>query len=114
MPPKMPSKYRSQRVNNRFGRFDSRKEYRRFLVLSDMEKHGEIEKLERQVEFLLIPSQRGADGKVIERAVKYKADFRYIRDGKIVVEDVKGIKTKEYIIKRKLMLERFGIRILET
>ena len=108
------SKYKAVRVNNRFGRFDSRKEFNRYLVLADMEKHGEISNLERQVEFLLIPSQRDERGKVIEKAVKYKADFRYIQDGKVVVEDVKGIKTRDYIIKRKLMLERFGIRIRET
>lgn len=108
------SKYKAVRVNNRFGRFDSRKEYNRYLVLADMEKHGEISELERQVEFLLIPSQRDERGKVIEKAVKYKADFRYMQDGKVVVEDVKGIKTRDYIIKRKLMLERFGIRIKET
>ena len=108
------SKYKAVRVNNRFGRFDSRKEYNRYLVLADMEKHGEISELERQVEFMLIPAQRDERGKVIEKAVKYKADFRYMQDGKVVVEDVKGIKTRDYIIKRKLMLERFGIRIKET
>lgn len=108
------SKYHSFRVNNRYGRFDSRKEYQRYLVLLDMEKHHEIANLERQVEFLLIPAQRDAKGKVIERAVKYKADFRYKQNGEIVVEDVKGVKTKEYVIKRKLMLERFGIKIKET
>ena len=79
-----------------------------------MEKCDEIADLERQAEFLLIPAQRDAKGKVIERAVKYKADFRYKQNGEIVVEDVKGVKTKEYVIKRKLMLERFGIRIKET
>ena len=31
-----------------------------------------------------------------------------------VVEDAKGMKTKEYIIKRKLMLYRYGIRIVEV
>lgn len=108
------SKYHSTKVTNRHGRFDSRKEYRRYLVLADMEKRGEISNLERQVEFLLIPSQRDDKGKVIERAVKYKADFRYMHNGAVVVEDVKGVKTKDYIIKRKLMLERFGIRIKET
>lgn len=108
------SKYKAVRVNNRFGRFDSQKEYNRYLVLADMEKHGEISNLERQVEFLLIPPQRDERGKVVEEAVKYKADFRYVQDGKVVVEDVKGVKTRDYIIKRKLMLERFGIRIRET
>lgn len=108
------SKYNAIRVSNRFGKFDSRKEYNRYLILSDMEKHGEIIELERQVEFLLIPAQRDDKGKVIERAVKYKADFRYKQNGNLIVEDVKGIKTKEYVIKRKLMLERYGIRIKEV
>lgn len=111
---KSVSKYHSSRITNRHGRFDSRKEYQRYLVLLDMEKHGEISQLERQVVFLLIPSQRDEKGHVIERAVKYKADFRYVLNGVVVVEDVKGVKTKEYVIKRKLMLERYGIRIKET
>lgn len=54
--------------------------------------------------------------KCLERAVKYKADFVYIdtETGAIVVEDTKGMRTKEYIIKRKLMLFRHGIRVKEV
>lgn len=52
--------------------------------------------------------------KLVERACEYVADFVYIENGKTVVEDAKGVKTPEYRIKRKLMLERYGIKIKET
>lgn len=51
---------------------------------------------------------------MIERECSYKADFMYEENGKSVVEDVKGFRTKEYIIKRKLMLYQYGIRISEV
>ena len=65
--------------------------------------------------FTLIPTQK-IDGKIVERPVVYIADFKYwdLKTGEQVVEDVKGMKTKEYIIKRKLMLWRFGIKIYEV
>ena len=72
-----------------------------------------IKELKRQVKFELIPSQR-IDGKVVERACCYIADFVYIRNGRFVVEDAKGVRTKEYRIKRKLMLYIHGIRITEV
>lgn len=104
--------------------FDSRKEADRYIRLRTLEKAGEIEGLQMQVEFELIPAQYGPDritptgkhkrGPLLERAVKYKADFVYTNHGETVVEDVKGFKTKDYIIKRKLMLWRHGIRISEV
>ena len=42
------------------------------------------------------------------------ADFVYVRDGQTVVEDAKGVRTKDYIIKRKLMLWLHGIRVQEV
>ena len=80
-----------------------------------LQRAGKISNLQRQVKYTLIPSQR-IDGKVVERECYYTADFVY-RDtgtGKEIVEDSKGMRTKEYIIKRKLMLYKNGIRILET
>jgi len=51
---------------------------------------------------------------LIERKVSYVADFVYARGNELVVEDVKGVRTQEYIIKRKLMLHIHGIRIKEV
>lgn len=104
--------------------FDSKKEARQYGILKALEKAGEISDLQRQVEFLLIPEQREPDtvgmrggihkGKLIERKVTYVADFVYMRDGEYVVEDVKGMRTPEYILKRKMMLYNKGIRIKEV
>ena len=97
--------------------FDSQKEARRYQELRLMERAGLIMNLRMQFPFVLIPEQKDESGKVLERAVKYKADFMYLtKDGKIVVEDVKSkaTKTREYIIKRKLMLKVHGIQIREV
>ena len=117
------NKYHNRKVVVNGDAFDSRKEYRRFCELSLLQRAGAITDLKRQVEFELIPVQREPDtvgvrggvrkGKVIEFAVKYVADFVYYENGKKVVEDTKGVKTKDYIIKRKLMLWVHGIRIRE-
>lgn len=93
--------------------FDSRKEENRWMELVLLERAGKISNLETQVKFELIPSQR-IDGKVVERAVHYKADFAYLENGQKIVEDTKGFKTPEYIIKRKLMLYVHGIKVKET
>lgn len=107
------SKFRNTKVETEFGTFDSKKELRRYMVLLDMQRNGEIQDLKRQVPYELIPSQR-IGGKVVERAVKYIADFTYYKDGDFVVEDTKGMKTPEYVIKRKMMLYFKGIRIKEV
>lgn len=92
----------------------SRHENRRAAQLKLMQRAGIISDLREQVPYLLIPAQRDDSGHVVERACSYVADFVYTRDGTTVVEDTKGVRTKEYIIKRKLMLHIHGIRILET
>ena len=92
--------------------FDSKKEADRYVVLTLLQKAGKISDLEVQVPFELIPSQK-VDGLTVERPCVYKADFVYRENGKMVVEDTKGVKTKDYIIKRKLMLHVFGIQIRE-
>ena len=95
---------------------DSKREDRRWFELNMLLRSGSIKDLRRQVPFELIPAQRDNAGKVIERAVKYIADFVYfdISTGETVVEDAKGFKTRDYIIKRKLMLKVHGIRIKEV
>ena len=102
--------------------YDSKKEMLRHQELLLLEKAGKISNLERQVEFTLIPTQRAyvekngvrKPGKVLERSVVYTADFVYTEDEQIVVEDVKGVKTRDYILRRKMMLFLFGIRIREV
>ena len=107
------SKYNSKKTVVDGQTFDSKKEANRYQELVLLEKAGVIKNLSRQVKFVLIPSQRDESGKVIERECSYKADFVYTDGGETVVEDVKGYRTKEYIIKRKLMLHVHGIRIRE-
>lgn len=94
--------------------YDSAKEAQRAAELALMQRAGIISDLRRQVKFELIPAQR-REGKTVERPVNYLADFVYVENGETVVEDVKSpaTRTKEYVIKRKLMLWEFGIMVKE-
>lgn len=94
--------------------FDSTKEANRYRELKLLERAGKIKDLQRQVSYTLIPVQRDASGKLIERGCRYVADFVYRAGDETVVEDVKGKRTPEYVIKRKLMLHVYGIRIQEV
>lgn len=108
--------------------FPSKHEANRYCELKLLERAGEISDLRLQVDFELIPNQYrtekryGKNGKelkdkevLLERKVVYRADFVYTdKDGSMVVEDTKGFKTKEYLIKRKLMLYVHGIQIQEV
>lgn len=108
------NKYRNQKVVYAGETFDSKAELERYAALKLMQRSGQITELERQVKFVLIPKQYDDRGKLIERECSYIADFVYYdRDGNRHVEDVKGMRTKEYIIKRKLMLQEWGVRIEE-
>ena len=121
------SKYHSKKVTIDGMTFDSKKEARRYRELALLEKAGQIENLRCQVKFQLLPSyvenyprfsektgKRLTDGKrTIEKECSYIADFVYTENGKQVVEDAKGMRTTEYVIKRKLMLWVHGIRIKE-
>ena len=80
-----------------------------------LEDAGIIHDLKRQVKFELLPSPRDLiTGKVIERPVSYIADFVYFEGDRLIVEDVKGIRTKDYILKRKMLVYFHGIRIKEV
>ena len=107
------SKYHSRKTVVDGITFDSAKEARRYRELQLMEKAGVISGLTRQQAFTLIPAQR-IGGKVVERAVKYVADFCYYQKGEYVVEDVKGFRTREYKLKRKMLLWAHGIQITEV
>lgn len=77
-------------------RFASKAEARRYSELRDLERAGIISHLELQPRFPLI-----VNGQVI---CTYVGDFRYLENGKSATEDVKGVKTDVYAIKRKLLL----------
>lgn len=123
----MPSKYRSKKVEYDGHIFHSKRECARYMELSEMEKAGEISDLQLQVKFELIPAQR-ENGKVVERAITYIADFTYLQNGNFIVEDVKpkGRDGKipqfykataaygAYTIKRKLMRYMKNIEIHEV
>ena len=95
-------------------RFDSKAEAKRYEVLSELEQNGEIECLVLQPEFVLQPHYKSPlDGHTV-RAVKYRADFLYTKDGETVVEDVKGVRTPVYKLKKKLFEYKYGIAIKET
>ena len=109
-----PTKYHSRKITIDNQTFDSMKEFARWKDLQRLLGAGVITDLKRQVKFELIPSQKNEFGKVIERPVTYVADYVYKKNGKQIVEDVKGYKTPEYRIKKKLMLYVHGIRIHEV
>ena len=106
------TKYRAVKT----GGYASKAEARRAAELKLLERAGKIENLGEQVKYEIIPRQKGPDGKVIERACHYIADFVYTdaATGMEIVEDCKGFRTPEYVIKRKLMLCLHGIRVKEV
>lgn len=120
------NKYRNYKVKTRDGIVHaSKREGRRWIELNILEGGGLIKDLKRQVKFVLIPAQyeessigkRGGikKGKLIERECSYIADFVYYDNmtKETVVEDTKGFKTKDFIIKRKLMLYIHKIQVRE-
>jgi hypothetical protein len=128
-----PMKYGNKKVEVDGIEFDSKKEARRYWELKLLQRAGKISDLQLQREFELIPAQYEAferygktgkrlqDGKrCIEQSCTYKADFCYMQDGQLVVEDVKGYRDPQsagyakFVIKRKLMLWRYGIKIIEV
>ncbi len=115
------SKYGATKCKSTDGiMFDSKKERDRWEELRVMQKRGKITDLRRQVPFELIPNQRGEDGKIVERAIKYIADFVYAKDGQDVVEDVKGYRDPQsagyakFVMKRKMMLYFYHINVQEV
>ena len=108
------SKYHSRKITVDGITFDSHREARRYQELQLLLRAGEITQLQLQKKYTLIPAQKKPSGGT-ERAVTYTADFVYIdnRTGKETVEDAKGVKTQQYIIRRKLMLWRYGIEVIE-
>ena len=102
------SKYRANKTEVDGIVFDSKREAARYRELKLMEQTGEIFDLKLQPTFELQKSFKHK-GKTI-RAITYKADFMYRARGitTFVVEDVKGMETEVFKIKRKMFLKQYG------
>ena len=107
------SKYKNVKTTYKGITFDSRKEAERYIVLKSLQDRGLITDLKRQVRFQLLPAQK-VNGKVVEKSVAYVADFTYMRNGELVVEDAKGMRTPVYNLKKKLMVWFYSIQIKEV
>lgn len=122
-------KYKNKKVTVNGIKFDSQKEAKRYIQLADLERVGMISDLQLQRKYELIPAQyievdiplktKTKKGKMcVERACSYIADFVYKQGGETIVEDVKGYRQagaySVFTIKRKLMLERYGIVVREV
>ena len=84
--------------------FDSKLEAKRYVVLSIAAQTGEIRNLELQPKYEIQPAFTDSSG-VKHRAIYFIADFRYeMPDGRVVVEDAKGMETEVFRLKRKLIL----------
>lgn len=102
------SKYHNSKTVIDGIRFDSKKEANRYMELKLLERAGVIKELRRQVPYVLINRSRYG------RAIKYVADFVYYEGDKLIVEDVKGVRTPVYKLKKRLIAEMYGIEIRET
>lgn len=123
-------KYGNTKTTFRGMEYDSKRERDRHIFLLNAEREGTISDIRRQVTFHLLPTQYETVEKqlktktkqvkvCVERAVDYIADFTYMKDGKLVVEDVKAaassrVLDKTYVLKRKMMLYFHGIKIKEV
>lgn len=89
-------------------RFASQREARRYRELTILARAGVIRDLERQPEYPLVVNG--------VRVARYLADFRYVEtsDGRSVVEDVKGVRTPVYTLKKKLVAALYGVAIVEV
>ena len=109
------SKYHNRKTKG----FDSAKEWRRNQELEALQRAGEISELNRQVPFVLMPSYTIADettrqGFRTVREIRYIADFTYrLKDGTRIIEDVKGMQTDVFKIKRKLLERKIALGVIE-
>lgn len=122
----MRSKYGNKKATHNGTIFDSRKERNRYITLLALQKAGEISDLKMQVPFEIIPAvyekvekQLKTKVKIVDRCVQkathYIADFVYTdKDGNMVVEDAKGMRTEKYLLKKKMMRAFLGITIKEV
>lgn len=99
------SKYRNKKTEIDGRVFDSKKEANRYLDLREQQRAGHVQELACQVSIPLIVNE--------VKIGHYVADFVYWRSGKMVIEDVKGMRTDVYKLKRKILAAN-GIVISEV
>ena len=110
---------RSKYHNRKTKGFDSAKEWRRNQELETLQRAGEISELNRQVPFVLMPSYTISDETTKQgfrtiREIRYIADFTYrLNNGKLIIEDVKGMQTEVFKIKRKLLERKIALGVVE-
>ena len=107
------SKYHNRKTVVNGIKFDSAKEAARYQELMLLLHAGEIDDLRLQVRYRLHEPYTEPDGKK-NGAIDYVADFTYLRDGQRIVEDVKGVRTSVYLLKRRMLKEKYGIDIVEV
>lgn len=103
------NKYNAKKVVVNGVTYDSQLEYERYCELKMLQKAGIITDLKYHKRFVLI--EKNENG----REIAYEADFVYKKDGKTIVEDTKSepTKTRLYALKKRLMLEKYGLKITE-
>lgn len=109
------SKYRAQPIILDGIRFASKREGNRWGQLKLLERAGKISGLQCQPVFELAPAIKFAGSARAKPALRYIADFAYVEGGKHVIEDVKGILTAAFVIKRHLMksVHNIDVRIVK-
>jgi hypothetical protein len=108
------SKYHSRKTEIDGIMFDSKREANRYCELKLMERAGEIKDLRRQVRYEINQPYEIAGKKI--KGIYYVADFVYYDNEKCepVIEDVKGVRTDVYKIKKKLFESKYKIQIREV
>ena len=101
------TKYNSRKTVIGNLKFDSRKEAEYYMVLCDKKKKGEINWIKLQPEFILQRAFTLENGERV-KAIKYVADFEVeYKNGYIEVIDVKGVRTRDYILKKKMLMDKY-------
>lgn len=118
-------KYNNTKVEYDGIKFDSKKEMQRYIVLKNAENSGVISNLELQVKYELIPAVREeyiehlktkdkVKTRTLQLPITYTCDFQYLKNGVLIVEDVKAspkMLPKEFVLKEKMMFALKGIKI---
>lgn len=110
----MKQKYKNIKITTNGIKFDSKLEAQRYKELILLQENGVIEQLELQPKFRLANGFKMNTNKGLKTIypMQYFADFKYLKNGLVIVEDTKGVETKDYIIKKKLFLsdlDKFGV-----